>query len=209
MKFSAFAALAAITMSLPAWAISGDPAAGQEKAAACVACHGIDGNSIDPQYPNIAGQHAEYIADQLARFKDGRRQNPIMLGFSITLTEQDMADLGAFFASQQPKPGIAQEELVAAAEGLYRGGDVAREIPACMACHGPAGAGNPAARYPALAGQHAQYSMDMLKRFRAGEVHGAAGDAHAQIMPQVAARLSDEEILALASYLQGLHQSRP
>lgn len=206
MKLCTLLALAALSASTPLLA-AGDAAAGQTKAAACAACHGIDGNSIDPQYPKIAGQHADYIAHQLALFKSGTRNNPVMLGFSITLAEQDMADLGAFFASQAVKPDIADESLVKVAEPIYRGGDAKRGIPACMGCHGPSGRGNPASRYPALAGQHAQYTAALLRRFRDGETHGS--DANALVMSQVAKTLTDAEIDALASYLQGLTSASP
>lgn len=209
MKLNVLAALAALSMITPLWAAVGDAEAGQAKAAVCVACHGIDGNSVDPQYPKIAGQHAEYAADQLARFKSGQRQNAIMMAFAVGLSEQDMLDLAAFFETQTVKPGTAQEDLVGPAQALYRGGDPKRGIPACMACHGPGGAGNPGSRYPALAGQHTQYSVDMLKRFRAGEIHGAEDDAHAKIMSQISEGLSDDEIIALASYLEGLHSATP
>jgi cytochrome c553 len=204
MRIPALLALAALTAGAPAVALEGDAAAGQTKAAVCAACHGVDGNSTDPQYPKIAGQHASYTADQLARFKSQQRMNPIMLGFSITLSEQDMADLGAYFATQAVKPDIADEALLEKGQTLYRNGDARRGIPACMACHGPAGQGMPFAGYPSLSHQHAQYTTDMLKRFRAGEVHGPADDANAQVMAQVAKQLTDEEITALASYLQGL-----
>lgn len=206
MKLCTIVALAALSASTPLLA-AGDATAGQTKAAVCAACHGIDGNSSDPQYPKIAGQHADYIAHQLAMFKTSVRNNPIMLGFSVTLTEQDMADLGAFFSSQAVKPDIADEALVAVAEPIWRGGDSKRGIPACMGCHGPSGAGNPASRYPALAGQHAQYTAGMLRRFRDGETHGT--DANALAMSQVAKTLTDAEIDALASYLQGLHSASP
>lgn len=204
MRIPALLALAALTAGAPAVALEGDAAAGQTKAAVCAACHGVDGNSTDPQYPKIAGQHASYIADQLAKYKSQQRMNPIMLGFAMTLSEQDMADLGAYFASQAVKPDIADEALLEQGQTLYRNGDAKRGIPACMACHGPAGQGMPFANYPSLSHQHAQYTADMLKRFRAGEVHGPADDANAQVMAQVAKQLTDEEITALASYLQGL-----
>lgn len=204
MRIPALLALAALTAGAPAVALEGDAAAGQTKAAVCAACHGVDGNSTDPQYPKIAGQHASYIADQLAKFKSQQRMNPIMLGFAMTLSDEDMADLGAYFASQAVKPDIADDTLVEKGQAVYRYGDAKRGIPACMACHGPAGRGMPYANYPSLSHQHSQYTADMLKRFRAGEVHGPADNANAQVMAQVAKQLTDEEITAVASYLQGL-----
>lgn len=214
MKFTTAVALAALLAATPGWAaggavIAGDAAAGEAKAAVCAACHSVDGNSVDPQYPKIAGQHEQYIAQQLAMFKSGQRANPIMLGFATTLSAQDMADLGAYFATQTAKPAIADEAFVATAQPIYRGGDAKRGIPACMGCHGPDGRGNPLSGYPSITAQHAQYTADLLRRYRDGAVYGDPDDAHAKIMSQVAAKLSDNEIEALASYIQGLHSATP
>lgn len=189
-----------------AQAVVGDAAAGEAKAAACAACHSVDGNSTDPQYPKIAGQHERYIAHQLALFKTNQRENAVMLGFSIGLSEQDMADLGAYFAKGKMQPDVVDPEQAAVGEKLYRGGDLARQIPACTACHGPDGAGNPGPAYPALAGQHAAYTELQLQRFREGAVYGdATANLNAGVMAEVAAKLSDEEIAALAAYLQALY----
>ncbi len=181
----------------------GDATAGQGKAAVCGACHGIDGNSTDPQYPKLAGQHESYIARQLTSFKGGKRQNAIMLGMATALSEQDMHDIGAYFATKASRPGVADEALVALGQKLYREGDVARGIPACMACHLTDGRGNPGAIYPQLAGQHAQYVEATLKSWHDGTVWG--DDAHAQIMPAIARKLDAKDITALASYIEGLH----
>lgn len=181
----------------------GDATAGQSKAAVCGACHGLDGNSSDPQYPKLAGQHESYIARQLTRFKAGKRQNPIMLGMAAPLSEQDMHDIGAYFASKHSLPGVADDALVEHGEQLYRQGDASRGIPACMACHLIDGRGNPGAMYPQLAGQHAQYIEATLKSWHDGTVWG--DDAHAQIMPAIAKRLDEKDITALASYIEGLH----
>lgn len=186
----------------------GDAKAGEGKAAVCAACHGMDGNSTDPQYPRLAGQSEQYIAEQLELFKHGLRQNPIMLGFASTLSAQDMFDVGAYFASQKPLPGVADASLVQQAEAIYRGGDATRQIPACMACHGPDGSGNPGAGYPRLAGQHADYVQTMLQLFRsqsAGDPLLAQAPPKTLIMPAIAERLTDAEISALSSYLEGLH----
>jgi cytochrome c553 len=194
----------------------GDPVAGEAKAATCGACHGLDGNSADPQYPKLAGQHEAYIARQLELFKNGGRQNPIMLGFAAPLSPQDMRDIGAFYATKVATPGLANDAPVAAGgdetwvargERLYRGGHKDSGTPACMACHGPSGRGNPAASYPALAGQHANYTKAQLTAFRDGQVHGKDAQANA-VMANVAAYLSDEDIEALATYIEGLH-ARP
>ena len=183
----------------------GDATAGQGKAAVCGACHGMDGNSADPQYPKLAGQHESYIARQLTSFKGGKRQNPIMLGMATPLSEQDMHDIGAYFATKQSRPGVADAALVELGQKLYREGDVARGIPACMACHLTDGRGNPGAMYPQLAGQHAQYVEATLKSWHDGTVWG--DDAHAQIMPAIARKLEAKDITALASYIEGLHSA--
>lgn len=181
----------------------GDATAGQGKAAACGACHGMDGNSSDAQYPKLAGQHEMYIAHQLHNFKSGERQNAIMLGMSMPLSGQDMRDIGAYFASKQPLPGVADQALVERGQKLYREGDPQRGIPACMACHGMDGRGNPGAMYPQLTSQHAQYVEAKLKDFHDGVTWGH--EAHAQIMPTIAKNLDPQDIAALASYIEGLH----
>jgi cytochrome c553 len=200
-----------------AQAAAGDPAAGQSKAAVCAACHGMDGNAADPQYPKLAGQHERYTARHLALFKSGERENAIMLGFAAMLEPQDMRDIGAYYASQTVRPGLADESILESGpyiglrfyeigERIYRGGIAERGVPACAACHGPTGAGNPGPAYPALAGQHARYTADLLRRYRDGAVYGKGERANA-VMAGVAQQLTDQEIDALASYLEGLHGS--
>ena len=198
-----FAISLSMLVSLPALAI-GDADAGQGKAAICAACHGVDGNSIVPNWPKIAGQHATYIERQLALIKDGSRPVPEMAPIAISLSKQDMDDLAAYYSSQTASAGLTDEALLTAGELLYRGGNAATDIPACMACHGPAGEGNPLAAYPSLAGQHSVYSEKMLNGFRAGTTWGAE-DASSKIMTDVAKRLTDDEIKAVSSYIQGLH----
>lgn len=199
--------------------VAGDAVAGQTKAAVCGACHGIDGNATDPQYPKLAGQHERYIARHLALFKSGERANPIMLGFSAMLSAQDARDLGAWFASQAALPGVADETPISTGpnsgkkfyqvgESLYRGGDAMRGIPACASCHGPTGRGNPGPAYPSLAGQHARYSADLLRRYRDGTSYGNGENAN-EVMKGVATLLTDEEIDSLASYIEGLHAAPP
>ena len=192
-----------LVVSLPVLA-AGDADAGKQKSAMCAACHGIDGNSAMAMWPKLAGQHAGYIQRQLALIKSGARPVPEMAGIAAGLSEQDMADLGAYYASQAPSPGVADPALVEVGERLYRAGNVKREIPACMGCHGPAGEGNPLAGYPALAGQHATYTAKMLTRFENGERWGE-DDAASLVMTQVSDSLSADEIEALASYIQGLY----
>ncbi len=180
----------------------GDATAGQAKTATCAACHGMDGNSAAAQYPKLAGQHAGYIARQLGMFKSGKRPNPIMIGMAAPLSEQDMRDIGAYFASKTSLPGVADAKLVPVGEAYYRSGDAKDGVPACMACHGPDGRGNPGSEYPQLAGQHADYVALRLKAFRDGS---AGGDDRTKIMEAIAKKLNDAEIAALASYVEGLH----
>lgn len=198
---------AATTAAAPATAEAavkpGDATAGQGKAAACGACHGMDGNSTDPQYPKLAGQSEQYIVHQLENFKSGRRQNPIMLGMATPLSEQDMHDVGAYFASKTALPGVADQALVEHGRLLFQEGDVKRGIPACMACHSIDGRGNPGAMYPQLESQHAQYVEATLKSWHDGSSWGT--DAHAQVMPGIAKKLDANDIAALASYIEGLH----
>ncbi len=183
--------------------LPGDAKAGQAKAAACGACHGMDGNSTDPQYPKLAGQSEQYIVSQLMRFKSGTRQNAIMQGMASTLAPQDMHDVGAYFASQKRLPGVADEKLASEGEKLYREGDSGRGIPACMACHGPDGAGNPGWRVPNIGGQHADYVQTQLKAWHDGATWGS--DAHAKIMPAISQHLTEQDISAVSSYVEGLH----
>jgi len=198
--------------------VPGSAEAGQGKAAVCAACHGMDGNSADPQYPKLAGQHERYIARHLALYKSGERNNAIMLGFAAMLSPQDMRDIGAYFAGQTARAGLADETVISSGpnegrkfyeigEKLYRGGDLERGIPACGACHGPAGDGNPGPAYPHLAGQHAGYTAAQLNLFRDGTVHGRGDNANA-VMAGVARYLTDEEIQALATYIEGLHEAQ-
>ncbi len=186
------------TLFLPALALAqGAP----EKAASCAACHGAAGISSNPEWPNLAGQHASYTALQLAHFRDGKRKNDLMSAMATGLTDEDIRALGNHFAAQPPVVGTADEALVAAGAALYRGGNKATGVPACMACHGPRGAGNPGAAYPALSGQHATYTARQLEAYRSG----ARSTDPASIMRAIAARMTAEEIAAVASYVAGLH----
>lgn len=185
---------------LPGAAIAGDAAAGAQKAAVCGACHGMTGASINPEWPNLAGQHEGYIADQLELFKLNKRDNVLMAPNAAALSDQDMQDLGAHFASQTPAGLEADPSNWQAGEKLYRGGDIKRGVPACIACHGPEGKGNAPARYPALRGQHAVYTYVQLKAYAEGRRANPGND----IMQVVAGKLTDEEMRALASYTQGL-----
>lgn len=197
------AACLLLLVSLPAFA-KGDADAGQAKSAICAACHGMDGNSAVPTWPKLAGQHEQYLVRQVTLIKSGARMVPEMAGITPGLSEQDIEDISAFFASQVNNGGVADENKVELGERIYRAGNAESGVPACMACHGPAGEGNPLAGYPALAGQHSVYTAKALTRFRAGENWGEK-DAQSQVMNGSAARLTDEEIEAVASYVQGLH----
>lgn len=181
-------------------AVAGDAAAGAQKAAVCGACHGMTGSSVNPEWPNLAGQHESYIAAQLALFKQGVRDNALMMPMAMGLSDQDMLDLGAHFAAQAPAGLEADPSNWKIGEKLYRGGDTARGLPACIACHGPQGKGNDPAKYPALRSQHAVYTYAQLKAYAEGRRKTPGND----IMQVVASKLTDEEMRALASYTQGL-----
>ncbi len=188
--------------SLQAWA-QGDAAAGQEKSTVCAACHGPDGNSTVPQWPKLAGQHEDYLERQQLLIKSDARPVPEMVGIMAGVNEQDIADLSAYFAAQTQTGGVADEALVEAGRDLWRAGNLETGVPACMGCHGPAGEGNPLSGYPVLAGQHAVYTANMLRKFRDGTNWGPK-DAPSYVMNGVAADLTDDEINAVASYLEGL-----
>lgn len=182
--------------------VKGDAAAGATKAAVCGACHGAGGNGgINPEWPKLAAQGSKYIHAQLVAFKSGKRNNAVMMGQAAALSEQDMADLAAYFAAQPAVPGVASEASVPVAQKLYRAGDAARGLAACSACHGPKGAGNPAAAYPHIGGQNSGYVATQLRAYRAGE-RGKEGNG--LMMAAVAKHLTDAEIDALSSYLSGL-----
>ncbi len=181
--------------------VNGNAEAGAAKAATCAACHGPGGNSSNPEWPKLAGQSSKYIYEQLVAFKTAQRKQPIMMGQATLLSEQEMRDVAAYFSQQKQQPGVASPDSVKVAEKIFRSGDAKRELPACAGCHGPKGAGNPAAGYARIGGQHAAYTTIQLKSFRAGERNiGTNG----QMMTAVAAKLTDAEITALASYLNGL-----
>jgi cytochrome c553 len=199
-KLVVIAATCALLGSATAALAAGDPTAGRTKSATCAACHNPDGNSTNVQYPKLAGQSADYLVKQLQEYKSGARVNPIMAGLVAPLSPQDMEDLAAYFSSQQIARAAADPALTPAGEAILRGGNLTSGVSACMACHGVAGAGNPAAKFPALAGQQATYVETQLKAFRAMERANDAG----QMMRGVAAKMTDPEIKAVASYIQGL-----
>jgi len=180
----------------------GSAAAGQTKAAVCAACHGVDGNSPNPIWPSLAGQHADYIARQIEAYKSGEREDALMTSFAAPLSAEDVADIGAYFEAQTVTPKTADPSLVDLGEQLYRSGVADRGLPACIACHGPAGKGNPLAGYPSVSGQHATYIANTLAAYASG---ARRSDASSNLMMRdIAALLSEAEIQAVASYMQGL-----
>jgi cytochrome c553 len=166
----------------------------------CAACHAADGNSVSPVNPVLAGQHADYIAKQLANFKSGERKNPIMVGMAATLSPQDMNNIGAYFEAQKPKVRAARTpDLIKLGQQIYRGGIAAKGVAACASCHGPNGAGIPA-QFARVAAQYSEYSAAQLQAFRAGERTNDPG----KMMRTIAARLSDQEIKSVSEYMAGL-----
>ena len=182
-------------------AAAGNAAAGKNKSAPCAACHGADGNSAAPNFPKLAGQDAQYLSKQLADFKAGARKDPLMMGMVAGLSKKDMDDLGAYYANQKAKPGVASGDATSLkkAERLYRGGDAKSGISACMSCHGPSGHGIPP-RFPAVSGQHATYTQKQLMDFKTG-----ARSNDSEIMTRIAFRMSEAEIKTVSEYMAGLH----
>ncbi len=182
--------------------VDGSADNGKAKSLTCTACHGPEGNSSNALWPNIAGQNAPYTLQQLKAFKDGKRQNALMSSQAMMLSDEDMADLAVYY---EGLPGAAQSVKdpgsVRRGEALYRGGDSESGVAACIACHGPTGNGNPAAKYPALRGQHADYTAKQLRDYKSGE---RVTDGKTRVMRDIAERLSEEDIAALSSYVQGL-----
>ncbi|AZE81531.1 c-type cytochrome [Pseudomonas orientalis] len=183
---------------------AGDATAGQAKAAVCGACHGPDGNSPAPNFPKLAGQGERYLVKQMQDIKSGKRTVLEMTGLLTNTSDQDMADIAAYFASQKGSVGAADPKLVARGEKLFRGGDLDKGLPACTGCHSPNGVGNAAAGFPHLSGQHAAYIAKQLTDFRKEDA-GRANDGDAMTMRTIARKLSDEDIAAISSYIQGLH----
>lgn len=212
MKRVLLAAVLCVSAPMLAMAAEGTPQdplthgsveAGSAKSATCTACHGPGGNSANPEWPKLAGQSARYISEQLHRFKAGERQNPLMQPQAAALSDEDIANLAAYFAAQPAAPGVGSADAVPVAQKLFRAGDAARGLPACAACHGPAGAGVSPAAFPRIGGQHSVYVASRLKAYRE-DSKAALPEGNHKIMAAVAAKLSDEEIAALASYVNGL-----
>ncbi|MBS1202331.1 MAG: cytochrome c subfamily [Chromatiaceae bacterium] len=201
MRFALASLVACLAALPPAAANAGDAAAGKAKSAACAACHGPDGNSTNPEWPKLAGQGARYLEKQLQDFKAGKRVNAIMNGLAAPLSDADIGDLSAYFASQKVRLGTADPASVKLGERLYRGGNSASGVAACMSCHGPSGKGNPLARFPSLSGQQAAYVAKALQDYRSG----ARENDPSAMMRRIAERLTEREIKAVSQYVSGLH----
>lgn len=188
----------------------GDPEAGKQKSTPCATCHGANGNSVNPAWPNLAGQGEKYLVNQLQLFKEKIRINTLMNPQAVNLSEQDILDLAAFFASQSPSSGTADiekefqgEQLYVIGERIYRGGNSETGVPACMSCHAPNGVGNVAAKFPRLAGQHAVYTAAQLRTYRSGARYQT--DDNLNMMKDIASYMTEQEIEAVAEYIAGLH----
>ncbi len=181
----------------------GNPEAGKQKSAACIACHQADGNSTTPAWPKIAGQHEAYLIKQIKEIRkgdQGKRPNPVMYPMVANLTDQDIEDLAAYYTAQKQTPGEAQKSLVEKGRKIYQGGVVSKGVPACAGCHSPNGAGNKLANFPSMGGQQADYLEAQLKAFKAGQ---RSNDPN-EIMRMISAKMSDEEMKAVSSYISGL-----
>ncbi|HEX7116374.1 MAG TPA: c-type cytochrome [Steroidobacter sp.] len=201
MKLRSIALLAALGLTASGAALAqGSPEKGEAKSTPCVACHGPAGKSANPEWPSLAGQHASYIESQLLAFKNGERENPLMTPQAQMLSEEDIKDLAAYYAAQSPATGEADPARLDLGQRVYRSGDERNGLPACAGCHGPTGAGNPPAAYPRIGGQQAAYVAAQLRAYRSGKRQTDPN----QIMRNIAGLMSDEQIDAVASYVQGL-----
>lgn len=182
--------------------VEGDADAGKAKSITCAACHGADGNSVNPVWPSIAGQHATYLVEQLQAFKRGSRNEPLMLGQVMMLSDEDMNNLAVYYSGMPAAAkSVADPAVVDRGERIYRGGNRDNATSACIACHGPTGLGNPAAGVPAVKGQYAVYAATQLRNYANGT---RTSDGPTRVMRDIAAKLSEGDIVALASYMQGL-----
>jgi cbb3-type cytochrome c oxidase subunit III len=189
-----------VSVGLISAAQAGDAVAGKAKAATCGACHGADGNSLAPNFPKIAGQGERYLVKQITDIKNGDRQVPEMIGFVMGLTETDIADIAAYYATQTAGGGAADPALVEAGKRIFLGGNEETGVPACIACHSADGKGMAAAGFPSLAGQHAAYTEKQLTDFYNAKRTNDASN----VMRDIASRMHMNEIKAVSSYIQGL-----
>jgi len=200
MRRTLFILAALLPLTLTHAFAAGDPEAGKQKSQACVTCHGANGNSSNPMWPKLAGQHADYIVTQLKAYKSGSRENAVMYGIAATLSEQDMEDLATYYSNQSLRGGATEPALRELGETIYRAGNAETNVPACMACHSPTGMGNPLANYPRLSGQHAEYTAIQLRYFR-DKIRIN------EVMNSAVQRITDEEIEAVSSYIEGLRSN--
>lgn len=201
MKASQFGAMIlALSCLVPFTANAADIEAGKSKSAVCAACHGADGNSSNAAWPSLAGQHANYTYKQLKDFKEGRRNNASMTGMVALLNDDDMKNLAAYYASQQPKNVPFDPDLIAAGESIYRGGIAETSVAACMGCHSPSGKGNGPAGWPSLKGQHPEYVVTQLQNFKQGLRANDSG----KMMRNIVTRMSDAEMKSVAAYIAGI-----
>ncbi len=202
LSFLQFAVLGIASLGIAQTASAqGDAAAGEAKVALCATCHGVGGNSQIPENPKLAGQNANYILKQLEDYKSGARENITMSAMVGALSEQDMQDIAAYYASQQVEISAAEPESIELGETIYRAGNKEITVAACTACHSPTGRGNGPAGFPALSGQHSIYTLTQLKAFRSGERDNDMNG----MMRIVVERLTDKELEALANYVAGLN----
>ncbi|GAA0413983.1 c-type cytochrome [Cocleimonas flava] len=178
-----------------------DAANGKAVSGTCAACHGADGNSVNPDWPKIAGQGEAYLAKQLHDFRSDKRVDPSMTAMAKAIkSDDDVADLAAYFSSVKAKPGVAKPDMIAKGEAIYKGGVVSSGVAACAACHGPTGSGNPAAKFPKISGQHAKYTVTQLMNFKTSKRANDTG----KMMRNVALKMTDAEMNAVAEYISGL-----
>lgn len=204
MKFLAYLFFLLLAFNLNNPAFSSDLSKGKELSASCAACHGDEGISLNPTWPKIAGQNPKYLASQLYEFRkgpDGNRNNAVMYGIAMTLSDDDIENLSAYYASLKSNVGLTQDKYLELGRNIYRGGNMEIKIQACMSCHGPNGQGNYAAAIPMLSGQHAQYTYQQLKNFQAS----ARSNDYNKMMRNIVHRMTDEEMKAVASYIEGLY----
>lgn len=192
-----------------AWAqsaVAADAAAGKNNSGVCSTCHGVDGNSLSPSFPKLAGQGDAYLIKQMKDIRDGARPVPTMAGQLDNMSDEDLADLAAYYSSQTKTGGKTNPDLLALGQKVYRGGVAERKVAACSACHSPTGKGNAPGGFPSLAGQHADYIAAQLKMYRKGYEYesGRTNDGDTKVMQTIAFGLSDKEIEAVSSYIAGL-----
>ena len=213
MNKLALAFIAVLTLASTHTIAAGDAAQGQAKAATCIGCHGVNGNSVVPSFPKLAGQSEAYLLKQLRDFKSGARVDAMMAGMVAPLTDTDMANLSAYYAAQTVTQGVAKKDAnIALGEKIYRGGKKDTGVTACIACHGPQGKGIPSAGFPALSSQHATYVATQLKAFRQDSINAQTGDSQPSrtndyegMMINFTKSLTNAEIDAVSEYIAGLH----